>query len=367
MAKTKTNQATSGNRTLKNIPVKKFIDDYIYRIDLDAEYQREKIWTTNEQEKLLDSIVIDIDIPKIYLVKVGEKEQFDFECIDGKQRMTTLLRFFRPESDEISPLKLPFLLEKFTYARLQEEHPTIAKKIEDFELSFTIYESMEDEFVRDIFRRLQLGIRLNSGEMLKSRTGTIRDFIFTTIGNDGPFFRNSNLSAKRFSRPFTLAQMCINSFSNVETGDYTRARLQDIEDFFEENHDLNENDDNLNRIKEVLELMDTHFGENAMSISSRSVAVTAFLFIEEMAADGHNNRIPAFAVFFVHLLSEIKHNMALLSQYEKPQNTIIMEEFQKYIMQASVESYSIKRRQDFLKKAFAYYQNPKTKGKIIGS
>jgi hypothetical protein len=59
--------------------------------------------------------------------------------------------------------------------------------------------------------------------------------------------------------------------------------------------------------------------------------------------------------------------MDLLSKYNKPRNSIVMEEFQKYILQASVEGYSIKRRHNFLTKTFEYYRTPKTKGKIIGS
>lgn len=99
-----TKEATeSGNRMLINIPVKEFIDDYVYRIDLDADYQREKIWTTQQQELLLDSILRDIDIPKIYLVEAKGNKQFDYECIDGKQRMTALLRFFKPEPQENPP------------------------------------------------------------------------------------------------------------------------------------------------------------------------------------------------------------------------------------------------------------------------
>ncbi len=87
-------------RTLQTISVKQFIDDYVYRIDLDADYQREKIWSTKQQEELLDSILVDIDIPKIYLAEVEDNKQFDYECIDGKQRMSTLLRFFKPEPGE---------------------------------------------------------------------------------------------------------------------------------------------------------------------------------------------------------------------------------------------------------------------------
>lgn len=359
---------TAKPRSLLNISVKRFIDDYLYRIDLDADYQREKIWSTSQQEKLLDSIVTDVDIPKLYLVEVKGNKQFNYECIDGKQRMVTLSRFFKPEPREESPLTLRFLEEEFTYKRLQKEHPTVAKRIEDYELSFCIYESIDDKYVREIFRRLQLGIRLNSGELLKTRTGTIRDFIYKDVGNNGPFLRNTNLSERRFSRPFTLAQICINSFAKAKPeGEFVRARYQDIDDFFNENHDLGRNDENLIRIKKVLKLMDKTFGKNAVVISSRAIAVSGYLFVEELVEDGKARLVPKFSQFYLKLLAEIKTNMDLLSNYERPRNASLMEEFQKHVLQASVEAYAVKRRHEYLKKAFDYYSDPKTKGKIIGA
>src|SRR5262249_44572815 len=144
-------------RDLELIPVKTFIDDYIYRIDLDADYQREKIWSRIQQLDLIDSIIQNIDIPKIYLARVQGNENFDFECIDGKQRMATLLSFFKPEPDE-KPLTVRIAGENYTYKRLQKDLPPLAKKIEDYELSFVIYKDHGDEeFLREIFRRLQLG------------------------------------------------------------------------------------------------------------------------------------------------------------------------------------------------------------------
>jgi hypothetical protein len=356
------------NRSLQNISVEKFIDDYLYRIDIDADYQREKIWSTKQQEDLLDSIVRDIDIPKIYLVKVKNNKQFDYECLDGKQRMVTLSRFFKPELNEESALTFRFLEEHYTYKKLSKEHPSIAKKIKDFELNFCIYESVDDEFAREIFRRLQLGIRLNSGELLKTRTGTIRDFIYKDIGNNGPFFRKTNLSEKRFSRPFTLAQICVNSFAKAKPeGEFVRSRLQDIEEFFEKCHDLSRNDENLLRITRVLKLMDKSLGKGAALISSRAIAVSGYLFIEELVAEGKANQVPKFAQFYLALLNEIKENMDLLSNYKQARNSTLMEEFQKYVLQASVEAYSLKRRHEFLKKAFDYYIDTKTKEKIIGN
>ncbi len=363
---TKTNPRVT--RELKSIPVKELIDDYIYRIDLDADYQREKIWSRENQERLIDSIVQNIDIPKMYLARVKGNENFDYECIDGKQRMATLLNFFKPEQAGDNPLTVRVAGERYTYKRLRKELSQLAQKIEDYELAFVIYPEIDDEdFLREVFRRLQLGVRLNSGELLKSHMGAIRDFVYKEMGSDAPFLRNTNLSEKRLSRQFTLAQICINSFSRTETRDFVRARYDDLENFFKEKYNLDQTNENLIRIREVLKIMDKRFGEEAQSISSRAVAVSAYLFVEGLYLHKKTRLIAEFVKFYVKLLNEIKNNLRLLSSYDKPTNPTILEEFQKYISQASVEPYSIRRRDQFLENAFKHYLNRKTNGKIIGS
>jgi hypothetical protein len=355
-------------RQLLQLTVKDFIDDYIYRIDLDADYQREKIWSKKDQELLLDSLIKNIDIPKLYLAEIKDDEQFDYECIDGKQRMITLLNFFKPEQEEDNPLTVRIAGEKYVYKRLKKELPELARKSENFELTFVVYPKTDiddEEFIREIFRRLQLGVRLNSGELLRTYTGTLREFIYKEMGNEGPFFRYTKLSEKRFSRPFTLAQICINSFKRSETGEFVRARYDDLEDFIKDNSNLEKNDKNLLRIKEVLKLMDKHFGKEAEHISSRAVAVSAYLFVEDLYMKNKTASVPKFVKFYVKLLDEIKANMELLRQYKKPGNSTVMEEFQKHILQASVEPYSIRRRHEFLERAFGHYL--KSKGEIIGS
>src|SRR5437588_5890659 len=139
-------------REIRSIPVKTFIEDWVYRIDLDADYQREKIWSREDQEKLIDSIIQNIDIPKIYLAKISRKENFDYECIDGKQRMATLLTFFKPEQSADSPLTVRVAGEKYTYKKLRAELPALARKIDEYELTFVIYPQTDDEvFLREIF------------------------------------------------------------------------------------------------------------------------------------------------------------------------------------------------------------------------
>ena len=82
---------------------------------------------------------------------------------------------------------------------MKKELPSIASKIEDFKLTLVIYPAnLDEEFIRLIFRRLQLGVRLNSGEMLKTHTGMIRDFIYEEMGRNAPFLKQTNLSEKRY-------------------------------------------------------------------------------------------------------------------------------------------------------------------------
>jgi hypothetical protein len=79
------------------------------------------------------------------------------------------------------------------------------------------------------------------------------------------------------------------------------------------------------------------------------------------------SQIEDFAKFYVKLLDEIKRNLKLLSRFDEPTNPTVLEQFQKYISQASVEPYAIKRRNSFLESAFGYYISSKTRGKIIGT
>ena len=54
--------------------------------------------------------------------------------------------------------------------------------------------------------------------------------------------------------------------------------------------------------------------------------------------------VARFVKFYLGLLDDIKKNLKLLSGYKRPTNQMILEDFQKYISQASVEPYAIKRR-----------------------
>lgn len=60
-------------------------------LDLNPSYQRDNVWSTNDSQLLIDSILRGIPIPSIILTEVGEDSKY--QIVDGKQRITAILRF----------------------------------------------------------------------------------------------------------------------------------------------------------------------------------------------------------------------------------------------------------------------------------
>src|SRR2546422_10067071 len=55
------------------------------------EYQRQsKLWSDDKKQRLIDSILRDIDIPKLYF---NETKAGEFEVVDGQQRLWTVWEF----------------------------------------------------------------------------------------------------------------------------------------------------------------------------------------------------------------------------------------------------------------------------------
>ena len=67
--------------------------DFQSRINVDAEYQRAKVWSKAQRSLLIDSILRGFDIPKIFLRKQSEGSPRLFDVIDGKQRLTAIWEF----------------------------------------------------------------------------------------------------------------------------------------------------------------------------------------------------------------------------------------------------------------------------------
>ena len=63
-------------------------------IDLDPDYQRNYLWDNKKASLLIESILLNIPIPVVY---VAENDDSEWNVIDGLQRLNSLYRFFKNE------------------------------------------------------------------------------------------------------------------------------------------------------------------------------------------------------------------------------------------------------------------------------
>jgi hypothetical protein len=154
-------------------------------IDMSPTYQRRgNIWSEVDKAYLIDTILNDYDIPKIYIAdfsfftakKLNQKKR-KYAIIDGKQRFEAVFDFldnkvvmndgFRFE--ENSKLKL----EGLSYSDLQANHPELAEKIETY--SFTVMRVVTDDEskINEMFVRLNHSKPLTGAEIRNAMVGEV--------------------------------------------------------------------------------------------------------------------------------------------------------------------------------------------------
>ena len=127
---------------------------------LAPDFQRKDVWDKRDQSELIESILMGIPIPLIYLF---ENEQGERQIIDGKQRVTTLKRFINNELVLTSLFMLPTLQG----AKFDDIPPVLQAKLEDYLLHYYVIQPPTPEHVKfNIFERINRGgVKLNKQEM----------------------------------------------------------------------------------------------------------------------------------------------------------------------------------------------------------
>lgn len=127
---------------------------------LSPDFQRNDVWNDQRQSELVESILMGIPIPVIYLF---ENENGIRQIIDGKQRTTALKRFINNKLT----LKQLLMLPKLNGLKFNEIPPILQSKLEDYQLNVYIIQPPTPEYVKfNIFERVNRGgMNLNKQEM----------------------------------------------------------------------------------------------------------------------------------------------------------------------------------------------------------
>lgn len=136
------------------------------RIIVQPEFQREYVWKKSKATALIESVLMNIPLPVVYL---AEREDNRLEVVDGQQRLTTLRAFFegRFPSGEAFRLGKMRVMPELRGKSFKELPEDLQQAFEDYNLRIiTIQKEADPELKFDVFERLNSGAeRLNEMEL----------------------------------------------------------------------------------------------------------------------------------------------------------------------------------------------------------
>jgi Protein of unknown function DUF262 len=145
------------------------------RIQKDPLYQRNgDVWTLEKKQLLMDSILNDYDIPKLYFHALtnantsSKDREFDYAIVDGRQRLEAIWGFM---NDEWSlAIDFEYLADPnvkaggLRYSDLARRYPELKVFFDTFNLPITIVETDDLDLIEDMFSRLNEAVPLNAAE-----------------------------------------------------------------------------------------------------------------------------------------------------------------------------------------------------------
>jgi uncharacterized protein with ParB-like and HNH nuclease domain len=148
--------------------VKKMIDNQ--SLVFDNAIQRNFVWDRKRMSLLIDSLIRDYPVPPFYTILDGRKittpkgEVSVYDCLDGKQRCTTLYRFLNDEFT-LSELE-PFATEEgnvdisgMKYSELPEE---LQDTLKNAHITVYSFDDATDDDITEIMARLNNGKPLSA-------------------------------------------------------------------------------------------------------------------------------------------------------------------------------------------------------------
>jgi len=336
------------------------------------EYQREpSVWELWKKQRLIDSILRDIDIASIYLFKKGDSS---YDCIDGRQRINAILSFLGENDlpDQHNKFSLKIFNEifeentKINYLnnlKFEELTKKWKEKVLQYEINIVEIDKVDNQQELNLmFLRLQLGSILNSGEKLHAMSGDMREAVFNKIGKH-KFFNEIKIPYRRYAREQVAAQLALNFFTKQKNNQFHSSRYIDLQDFLKEYSKFSKDDENyMSQINCNLNNITKVFGQKLKLIKNRAIAVSVFLFVSELINEQQKeNNINMFVSFFEKFILTLKWQISEGLDMDREYQNLL--KFQRYVTQAAGEKYAIENRHKFWTEYFEYYvKEEKIKG-----
>lgn len=241
------------------------------QINTNPDYQRPAVWTRAQKQLLMDSILRDYDVPKIYLHEINRDT---YDVIDGQQRIRAICSYY---DDEFALPKDADPINGYDVANLKySELPMdVASIIDSYSLDFVILDNENEDEIREMFLRLQNGTSLKAQEKRNAMPGKMRNFVKEIAKHD--FFTKVNFSNTRFTFDLIAAQMCLLCIAKG----ICNVKDKDLNTMYDANRDFDNNSSEARTVSKILNYLNGMFESKAPELKRYSV-ISLFILLMDM-------------------------------------------------------------------------------------
>jgi hypothetical protein len=160
--------AASSELSVRSESVQMLYGQYLSnRFRVNRRYQRKLVWSVEEKQRLIDSILQGLPIPLFLMAEIGPPPDAPYELIDGMQRLNAIFSFLE---NEFSVDEKYFDLDSLADTKDQKDAGTLMQKlpvlgrfdsvkIANYAVALSIYRAVDSANVDEVFRRINSGGR----------------------------------------------------------------------------------------------------------------------------------------------------------------------------------------------------------------
>lgn len=206
---------TTETMTLGELLVKRNV------IDDQPTYQRESgIWSKEKQQLFLDSILNNLDVPKLYFHDLrGNHARYHFAVIDGKQRLHAIWDFFDNKYDldeEFSAFNADFPDPPKGGEGYDQFSKDWVEIIRAKKLDVVLIQNATEDDIEELFSRLNNGEPLTAAEKRNAMHGDMANMIREVSQHS--FFKKVRFGNTRFAHLETAAKFILMTKSELDGG-----------------------------------------------------------------------------------------------------------------------------------------------------
>lgn len=193
-------------------------------INLSPDYQRlGGVWTLEKKQLLIDSILNDYDIPKIYLHEFSREQRktdgYSYAVIDGRQRLEAIWQFiegkFSLSEDFVYQNDESISIARLSYSDIATNYPKIKIKFDSFVLPVIGVDTDDQDLIEDMFSRLNEAVPLNAAEKRNAIGGDLvaairsiasHEFFTTRVAFNNKRYQHREVAARLLSVEINLLE-----------------------------------------------------------------------------------------------------------------------------------------------------------------